>query len=439
MNIAIAGLGTVGAEVARQLLDHTSMMTARAGGAFKIVAVSARDKTRSRGFSMDGIDFEDDPAELARRDDVDLVVELIGGDEGAAFDLVVAALSAGKSVVTANKALLAKHGAMLAVLAEEKGVSLAGEAAVAGGIPALKMLREGLAANRISRISGILNGTCNYILSTMEATGRGFDDVLGEAQELGYAEADPSFDIDGIDAAHKLALLAAIGFGTKPDFSNIAISGIRSVSAVDISFAAQLGYAIRLLATAEDHGGRVISTVRPTLVPLASSLAKVDGALNAVEVRGEPVGGVIAIGPGAGAGATASAVLADLIDIAVGPAALFFGRPAAHLADPQEAPQEEPREDLSADSPDDYMSCYYLRLTVVDRPGVLAEVTAVLSSYEASVNLMIQQEARDTELVEIVLTTHEVTAANMTAAKRDIEALDAVAETPTAMIIAAVS
>lgn len=430
MNIAIAGLGTVGAETARQLIHQHETISARIDGGLTITAVSARNADRDRGFPMDGIAFNQNPVDLASRVDVDLVVELIGGEDGPALDLIEAALANGKSVVTANKALLAKHGARLAAIAEANEVYLAGEASVAGGIPALKILREGLAANRVSRISGILNGTCNYILSTMEATGRDFDDVLGEAQELGYAEADPSFDVDGIDAAHKLALLAAIGFGQTPDFGSIDIAGIRSVSAIDISAAEQMGYAIRLLAIAEKHGDSVISTVQPTLVPLSSSLAKVDGPLNAVEIEGEPLGSVISIGPGAGAGATTSAVLADIIDVVTGRAAPFFGQAATALVAPS----------VTGDS-NGVQSAYYLRLTVVDRPGVLAEITTVLSAHKASVDSMIQQGHGDDETapVEIVLTTHVVKSSAMTAAIEEIMGLDVVLETPTAMVIAASS
>ena len=426
LNIAIAGLGTVGAETARQVLDHADHIASRAGRVLTLTAVSARDASRDRGFSMDGIAFEQDPVALAHRDDVDIVIELIGGDDGPALDLIEAALEGGKSVVTANKALLAKHGARLAVLAESKGVHLAGEASVAGGIPSLKMLREGLAANRISRISGILNGTCNYILSTMETTGRDFEDVLKEAQDLGYAEADPSFDVDGIDAAHKLALLTSIGFGSLPDFDAIDITGIRSVSSIDINSAANIGYAIRLLAIAENRDGNIVASVQPTMVPLSSGLAKVDGPLNAVAVEGQPIGSVIAVGPGAGAGATASAVLADLVEVAAGRAAPFFGCAAYQL------------KPASNNGSADYTARFYLRLTVYDRPGVLADVTAVLRDHHVSVESILQQ-GRAAEggngTVPVVLTTHDINNSEMTAAIREIKSLDAVTAEPTVMII----
>ena len=426
VKIAIAGLGTVGAETVRQILNNADHINNRAGQGVTITAVSARDASRDRGFSMDGIAFEKDPVALASRDDVDVVIELIGGDDGPALALIETALNNGKSVVTANKALLAKHGARLAQLAEKNGLYLAGEASVAGGIPSLKMLREGLAANRISRISGILNGTCNYILSTMETTGRDFDDVLSEAQDLGYAEADPSFDVDGIDAAHKLALLTAIGFGTLPDFDAIDISGIRSVSAIDINSAANIGYAIRLLAIAEERAGQVVTSVQPTMVPLSSGLAKVDGPLNAVAVDGDPIGSVIAVGPGAGAGATASAVLADLVEVVAGRAAPFFGSAADQL------------KPATSNGEVDYSARFYLRLTVYDRPGVLADVTAVLRDHNVSVESILQQ-GRSAEgaqgTVPVVLTTHDINNSEMTAAIAEIKGLDAVTAEPTVMII----
>ena len=343
--------------------------------------------------------------------------------KGQPLDLIETAISNGKSVVTANKALLSKHGARLVALAEDKGLYFAGEAAVAGGIPALKILREGLAANSIDRISGILNGTCNYILSTMEKSGRDFADVLGEAQELGYAEADPTFDVDGIDAAHKLSLLAAIAFGVKPDLGAIDISGIRNVTALDITSAADLGLTIRLLAVCEKTGGSIKATVRPTLVPSESGLAKLVGPTNAVEVVGAPIGSVMATGPGAGAGATASAVLADIVEVATGRAAPFFGIKADQLNDADD------------DMDSDMMASHYMRLMVEDRPGVLADVTKILSEVGASVASILQHEDDGASVVPIILTTHEMSAQSFEQVRAAISALDAVTETPNVMTI----
>ena len=426
MRIAIAGLGTVGSEVARQVL--TPHRPPESGETLELVAVSARDRKKDRGFAMNGVAFHQDPEALARLDDVGAVVELIGGDDGPALELVEAALANGKSVVTANKALLSRHGARLAAEAEAKGLALMGEASVAGGIPCLKMLREGLAANRIQRVSGILNGTCNYVLSEMASTGRDFDIVLKEAQDLGYAEADPSFDIDGIDTAQKLTLLAAIAFGVKPDFDAVAVSGIRSVSSVDIASAADLGYTIRLLGIAERVKKGFSFSVEPTMVPAASQLAKVEGPLNAVSVNGESVGTVTAIGAGAGAGATASAVLADLHDLASGRAAPFFGTAATALKD-------APRADNSGAGP----HCYYLRFTVYDRPGVLADITAVLRDHRISVESILQHGRSDdgeNGSVPVVITTHEIATSSLSEAVEEITRLDAVLEKPTMMVVA---
>jgi homoserine dehydrogenase len=420
MNIGIAGLGTVGAEVARQLIKTPSNRAEH----MMVTAVSARTPDRDRGFSMNGIDFVDDPVALTARKDVDCVIELIGGDEGPALDLIEAAIANGKNIVTANKALLSKHGARLVAMAEKAGLDLAGEAAVAGGIPALKLLREGLAANEINCISGILNGTCNFILSDMEKTGRDFDDVLKEAQALGYAEADPSFDIDGIDAAHKLSLLSGIAFGIKPDLSAIDISGIRNVTALDIACAAELGLTIKLLAVCEKSGNDITSSVRPTLVPSESGLAKIDGATNAVEVIGSPVGSVMVTGPGAGAGATASAVLGDLIEIASGRAAPFFGIKAADLA---EGGHDAGNGEISAS--------HYMRLMAEDRPGVLADVTKILSEVGASVASILQHEDGADEIVPIILTTHEMKVQAFEEVRNKIGSLDAVVEAPKAMVI----
>ncbi|MGB2028621.1 MAG: homoserine dehydrogenase, partial [Candidatus Puniceispirillaceae bacterium] len=293
LRVGIAGLGVVGGEVARQLSHRGADIAGVAGRLFTITAVSARSRNADRGFDMTGIAWVDNAADIAARDDVDIVVEMIGGEEGVALDLVRGALSSGKHVVTANKALLAHHGTELATLAEANNVGLMFEAAVAGGIPAVKALREGLAANKISRVSGILNGTCNYILTRMERTGEAFEDVLADAQKLGYAEAEPSLDVDGIDAAHKLTILAAIAFGHTPQFDHVAISGIRDVSAVDFAYAAQLGFRIKLVGIAEP--GRM-PRMQTCLLPISTQLAKVDGVLNAVAFEGDPVGTTVLTG-----------------------------------------------------------------------------------------------------------------------------------------------
>ncbi len=329
LRIAIAGLGTVGAGTLRLLQRNAALLASRAGRAIVVVAVAARERGRDRGIDLSGVAWEDDATALATRPDIDVVVELIGGSDGPARALVTAALANGKHVVTANKALVAHHGTALARLAEEKGVAFSFEAAVAGGIPVLKALREGLAANNVQRIYGILNGTCNYVLTTMRETGREFDDVLAEAQRLGYAEADPSFDIDGIDSAHKLALLAAVAFGTEVDFAGVHVEGIRHVSALDIEFAAELGYRIKLLGLARLTEYGLEQRVHACMVPRSTPIAPIEGVFNAVVIEGDFVGRVMLEGRGAGAEPTASAVVADLLDIAGGRAATSFAVPAS--------------------------------------------------------------------------------------------------------------
>jgi homoserine dehydrogenase len=302
--IGVAGLGTVGAGVLQLLESNASLVAARAGRAIQVAAISARDRGRDRGVSLAGMRWHDDPVELATDPNVDVVVELIGGSEGPARRLVEASLAAGKPVVTANKALLAVHGASLAARAEAAGVALAFEAAVAGGIPVIKALREGLAGNRIDRVAGILNGTCNYILTEMTKGGREFGDVLADAQRLGYAESDPSFDVDGIDAAHKLSILAALAFNRPVDFGAVHVEGIRQVSALDIAFANELGYRIKLLGIARRTETGIESRVHPCMVPMDAPIARVNGVFNAVEAEGDFVGRVMLEGRGAGAGPT---------------------------------------------------------------------------------------------------------------------------------------
>jgi homoserine dehydrogenase len=372
---------------------------------------------------MDGIKWVDDARDLAKIDDVDMIIELIGGSDGVALDLTRAGLHAGKHVITANKAMIAHHGGELAKLAEENNVALTFEAAVAGGIPAVKTLREGLAANEFTRVAGILNGTCNYILSRMEKTGENFDDVLVDAQKLGYAEAEPSFDVDGIDAAHKLTILAAIAFAHTPHFEAVKISGIRDVSAVDFAYARQLGFRIKLVGVAEP--GRV-PRMETCLLPISSQLAKVDGVLNAVAYDGMPIGSVLSVGPGAGAGATGSAVLADVIDVAAGRACLPFGRPVAALTDGSKV--------KNSNGPD---TAFYIRLTVVDQPGVLADVTKILQTHNISVESLVQQGRAPDDVVALAMTTHECASCELEAALSELAALSCVKASPVSMPIVA--
>lgn len=423
LRIAIAGLGVVGAEVARQLIERSDELSLAAGAKMQVVMVSARDRSLDRGINLDGISWHDDATQLAKCDDVDVVVEMIGGSEGVALDLVRAALVSGKHVVTANKAMIAHHGTELALLAEANNAYLLFEAAVAGGIPAVKTLREGLAGNKITRVTGILNGTCNYILSTMETTGRDFEEVLADAKLRGYAEAEPSFDVDGIDAAHKLTILAAIAFGHQPDFNAVSIQGIREVSAVDFAYANQLGFRVKLIGVAEPG---LVPRMQTCLLPLGSQLAKVNGVLNAVEFHGEPVGSVLSVGPGAGGGATSSAVLSDLIDIVTGRGGLPFGRPIDELENAGTV-----KHGAGPDKP------FYLRLMVVDQPGVLATLTGILQKHAISVEGLLQRGRAPGNAVALVMTTHETSESNLKKALDEMESLPIVCAKPVAMPILA--
>jgi len=395
LRIALAGLGTVGAGVVKVLKENAALIARRAGRPIIVTAVSARDRTRQRGVDLAGFDWVDDTTALASRDDVDVIVELIGGSDGPALALAREALAGGKSVVTANKAMIAHHGLELAAAAEKAGAALKYEAAVAGGVPIIKAIREGAAANRIDRVYGILNGTCNYILTEMEEKGAGFGDVLAEAQRLGYAEADPSFDIDGVDAAHKLAILASLAFGSEIDFASVATTGIRAVAATDIEHASELGFRVRLVGLAEVSGERLFQRVHPCLVPLANPLAKVTGSLNAVVAEGNFVGRLFFEGRGAGEGPTASAVVADLIDIARGEAGPAFAMPSHHL------------EPITGGEAGDQRGRFYLRLSVADETGVLAELTAMMRDANVSIESFIQRGAAENGGVFIAMVTHE--------------------------------
>ena len=425
LRIALAGLGTVGVGVIQLIEANRTIVEARAGRRVELVAVSAREMGRPRGVDLSQSTFVADMAALATRDDVDVVVEAVGGADGPALALAEAALGAGKGLVTANKAMIAHHGLRLAELAAAHAAPLAFEAAVAGGIPVIKGLREGAAANAIERIYGILNGTCNYILSTMESTGADFAETLAEAQAKGYAEADPAFDIDGVDAAHKLAILAAIGFGARVDFPAVAISGIREVRAADIAQARSFGFVIRLVGVAdcasdEDGTQRLLQRVRPCLVPTSHPLAHVTGATNAVVAEGNFAGRLLFQGAGAGAGPTASAIVADLIDIARGTVGAPFSLTVGEL---QPMPSADPGDRAGRD---------YIRFTVADRPGVLAEITAAMRDGGVSIESLIQRgRAEETGgEVLVAMVTHEGPERCVTRALELLEGSDSLTAAP---------
>lgn len=425
LKVGVAGLGTVGSGVAKILAARGGIIGAAAGRPIEIVAVSARDRTKDRGIDLSSARWVDDARELAALPEVEVLVELIGGSEGIAKESVETALAHGKHVVTANKALVAHHGVALAKLAEEKGVALNYEAAVAGGIPIVKAMRESLAANEIASVHGILNGTCNFILSDMETTGRAFEDVLKEAQDLGYAEADPTFDIGGIDAAHKLAILASLAFGTEVDLDSVEIEGIELITKTDIAFAREFGYRIRLLAIARRHGGAIEQRVLPALVPERAALAAVTGVVNAVSVSGDRVGTVVLEGEGAGEGPTASSVLSDLIDIARGLVMPPFIIPVERLKKATSLPPEANK------------AAYFLRLNAVDKVGSLAEIANALAEANVSVERITQHGPREGERDRrpIVIETHRTDEKSLSAAVALLKEHENVTGTPLALRI----
>lgn len=418
LRIGIVGLGTVGAETARLLLTRAPELSLRAGRDLKLVAVSARDKAKERGLDLTGVSWYDDPVALARDPKIDVFVEVIGGEGDPARSAVAAALSSGKRVVTANKALIANHGVALAQMAEQHGGAIHFEASAAGGIPIVKALREGLAANRIYSVYGILNGTCNYILTTMEKTGRTFEDVLAEAQAKGYAEADPTFDIDGMDTAHKLCILNSLAFGMAPALEGMYVEGIRRVTTLDIAFAAEFKYRIKLLGVGDKTAKGVSQRVHPTMVRHGSPLADVDGVFNAVVAVGDLVGSSVYEGRGAGGGPTASAIIADICDAARTLPLPVFGRPVKAL----ERPPALPVEDIEGPA--------YLRFRVLDRPGVLAGIARTLADHRISIESMIQRGRSPGEPVHIVMITHEASEGAMAKALSAIARGDLVVEEP---------
>ena len=418
LKLAVAGLGTVGCGVIKIVEEHRQLLKTRTGCDIRIVAVSARDKALDRGVDLSGYAWFDDACKMAAEADADVVLELIGGSDGVALAVTEAAFKAGRDVVSANKALLASHGSALARLAEAHDASLRYEAAVAGGIPIVKAMREGLAANRIDRVYGILNGTCNYILTQMEASGASFDDVLADAQAKGYAEADPTFDVGGVDTAHKLSLLASLAFGCEVDFASVHTEGIETIGASDIAYARELGYRIKLMGVATRTPLGIEQRVHPCLVKLSTPIAAVDGVYNAVVVDGDFVGQTTFEGRGAGEGPTASAVVADIVDIARGLKLPAFAIPAAELAKSQPSAMEY------------HEGAYYLRLQVIDRPGVMAAITVILAECEVSIDSIIQRGRAPGEAVPIVILTHETKESVMMDAIAKIQAQDSVTESP---------
>ena len=417
LRIGIAGLGTVGSALVSLLTRNEDLIAARCGRRIEVVAVAARDHRKDRGFSPSRFIWFKDPVELAQSEDIHVFVELIGGTDTAGA-AVEAALNAGKHVVTANKALIAARGASLAALAEKWGLALNFEAAVAGGIPIVKALREGLAGNAISRVIGILNGTCNYILTQMEETGRSFADVLAEAQALGYAEADPTLDVGGGDTAHKLAILASLAFGTVPDMDGVYTQGIERISPIDIAFAREFGHRIKLLGIASTTPRGLEARVHPAMVPLGTPLADVMGVLNGVLTESGDAGQSVFEGRGAGGGPTASAVASDLIDIARGQRIAPFGVPSAALKTVGAA-------DLGA-----RQGTFYLRFDVLDKPGVLATIAQSLAERHVSIESMIQRGRAPDEKVAIVIITHDARESDVIGAIKAVEAAGAVVEPP---------
>jgi len=428
LKVGVAGLGTVGASVLR-LLDHRrDELKAACGRSIEVVAVCARDKTKDRGVDLSAVTWYDDPVALARDEDIDVFVELMGGEDDPAAAAVRAALGEKRSVVTANKALLAKHGTELARLAEASDVSLSFEAAVAGGIPVVKTMREGMLASRVDRVYGILNGTCNYILTRMERDQLDFATCLAEAQRLGYAEADPTFDIDGYDAAHKLAILTSLAFGTEIDGEAVYVEGIRSIETADLKAADELGFRIKLLGVALRTDGGIECRVHPTMVPKSSSIARIDGVLNAVAIDGDALGELILVGPGAGGDATASAVIADLADVARGNVVPPMGI-AAHRLEPY------PRARMRRHS-----GSYYIRLSVADRPGAFASIAGRMAEKGISLQSIVQRrqpvgengraDENEPSVQPVVLVTHQTTEEDVREALAAIAADSVIASEP---------
>ena len=394
LRLGIAGLGTVGVGVIKIIQNKLSLLKARTGKQILISAVTAKSKTKDRGIDLSSYQWERDPVSLANREDIDVFIELIGGHEGAAKEAVEIAISKGKNVVTANKALLAHHGHVLALKAEENGSILRFEAAVAGGIPVIKSLTEGLAGNSINRIMGVMNGTCNYILTRMESSGLSYEEVFSEANELGYLEADPNLDIGGIDAAHKLSILSSIAFGTEINFNGVELDGIDKITINDIHQAADMGFRIKLLGVSQMTSSGLEQRMSPCLVPTNSPLGQLEGGTNMIVIEGDQVGQIVLRGAGAGEGPTASAVVSDIADLARGINFATFGQPAKTLKKASSSKSQVP-------------APYYLRMLLHDEPGALAKITKILSQFNVSIDRM-RQYGHEDKNAPVLIVTHEI-------------------------------
>lgn len=419
--VAVFGLGTVGCGVLQIFEKNADILQERTGAQFEVIGVSARTKNKERPVDINAYPWFDDPLKMVSLEGVDVLIEVVGGSSGIAKDVIEAALSKGIAVVTANKALMALHGRELARIAEDNGTIIRFEAAVAGGIPIIQALKTGFAANKVRSIYGILNGTCNYILTNMRETGRAFETVLKEAQDLGYAEADPTFDVDGIDAAHKIALLAALSFGRNVPFEALSVRGIRALQAEDIQFASEFGYKIKLLGIAKDYGAQHYVCVEPCLVPVGTEIAAVEDVFNAVQIDGDFVGAAMLTGRGAGAGPTASAVVSDLI---------------AHVKkgdDPSTRTfnvSSEEMTDIALRAPESIEGRFYMRINVLDEPGVLADVAAILRDHGVSVETLVQKGRNPSQPVCVMIVTHSIDAGAVQKSAEEMEALSFVQGAP---------
>ena len=421
LRLGIAGLGTVGVGVIKIIQNKLPLLEARTGRKILISAISAKSKTKDRGIDLSSYQWESDPISLATREDIDVFIELIGGHEGVAKEAVGLAISKGKDVVTANKALLAHHGHELALKAEKNGAALRFEAAVAGGIPVIKALTEGLAGNTINRVMGVMNGTCNYILTRMESAGLSYEEVFSEADKLGYLEADPNLDIGGIDAAHKLSILSSLAFGTEINFAEVELDGIDKITIDDIKQAADMGFRIKLLGVSQITANGLEQRMSPCLVPSDSPLGQLEGGTNMIVIEGDQAGQIVLCGAGAGERPTASAVISDVVDLARGIRLATFGQPAKILQKVSSSKSQTP-------------APYYLRLLIHDEPGALAKITKILSQYNVSIDRM-RQYGHEDENAPVLIVTHEIKHENLMRAIKELPNTEVLVSQPVAIRI----